>query len=139
MVRVDGQWNRLKAVQKAGFKAPADHFRKASRLAESTARAEDFPGKLEAAGRQAELLRQALRDLAVRPGEPSLHAAEAAFLAVSKACTDCHMASEANDDHERADAEAGTPLIDRTPRPDPVTMRDPRATPGTPIFGLASS
>jgi hypothetical protein len=105
MVRVDGHWDRLRAIQKAEFKPPADHpdldaphealrlteiFREASRLSEVRARGEVFARSLEAAERQAESLRQALRNVAQRPGEPSRRAAEAAFLAVSRSCTRCH-------------------------------------------------
>ena len=61
MVRVDGHWNRLKAIQKAEFKTPADHpdldpphealqltelFREASRLSEVRARGEAFVRKM---------------------------------------------------------------------------------------------
>jgi protein tyrosine phosphatase (PTP) superfamily phosphohydrolase (DUF442 family) len=105
MVRVDGHWDRLKAIQKAEFKPPSDHpdldpphealqlielFREASRLSEVRARGEVFARSLGAAERQAESLRQAMRNLAERPGEPSRRAAEAAFLAVSRSCTGCH-------------------------------------------------
>jgi hypothetical protein len=105
MVRVDGHWDRLKAIQKSAFKPPADHpdldpphealqlielFREASRLSEVRARGESFARSLEAAERRAESLRQALREFAERPGEPSRRAAEATFLAVSQSCTGCH-------------------------------------------------
>jgi hypothetical protein len=105
MVRVDRHWDRLKAVQKADLKRPADHpdldpphealqltelLREASRLSEVKARGKEFARSLEAAERQAESLRQALRRFAERPGEPSRRAAEAAFLAVSQSCTRCH-------------------------------------------------
>jgi protein tyrosine phosphatase (PTP) superfamily phosphohydrolase (DUF442 family) len=105
MVRVDGHWDRLKAIQEADLRSPADHpdldpphealqltelFREASRLSEVRARGEVFARSLEAAERQAESLRQALRKFAEQPGEPSRRAAEAAFAAVSRACTGCH-------------------------------------------------
>jgi protein tyrosine phosphatase (PTP) superfamily phosphohydrolase (DUF442 family) len=105
MVRVDGHWDRLKAIQKADLKPPADHpdvdpaheafqltelFREASRLSEVRARGEVFARSLETAERQAESLRQALRKFAEQPGERSRRAAEAAFAAVSRACTGCH-------------------------------------------------
>jgi len=105
MVRVDGHWDRLKAIQKAEFKPPTDHpdldpphealqltelFREASRLSEVRARGEVFARSLEAAEGQAESLRQALRNLAERPGEPARRVAEAAFLALSKGCAGCH-------------------------------------------------
>ena len=105
MVQVDGHWDRLKAIQKADFKSPADHpdldppheavqltelFREASRLSEVRARGEAIARSLDAAERQAQSLRQALRNLAERPEEPSRRAVEAAFVAVSKGCTGCH-------------------------------------------------
>jgi hypothetical protein len=111
VVRVDGHWNRLTAIQKAEFKTPADHpdldpphealqltelFREASRLSEVRARGEVFARSLEAAERQAESLRQALRNLAERPGEPAPRAAEAAFVAASQGCTACHARDRDN-------------------------------------------
>jgi protein tyrosine phosphatase (PTP) superfamily phosphohydrolase (DUF442 family) len=105
MVRVDGRWDRLKAIQKADLKPPAGHpdldpphealqltelFREASRLSEVRARGEEFARGLEVAERQAQSLRQALRNLAERPEEASRRVAEDAFVAVSQGCTGCH-------------------------------------------------
>src|SRR5262249_46034776 len=105
MVRVDQHWDRLKAVQRAGLKAPPEHpdvdppheallltelFREASRLAEARAKGEDFVRKLDAAEKQAATLGRALRGFAERPEEASRRASEGAFLGLSKGCTGCH-------------------------------------------------
>ncbi|QEH39275.1 hypothetical protein OJF2_78900 (plasmid) [Aquisphaera giovannonii] len=106
MVRVDGRWDRLKAVQKAGFRAPAGHpdvdpshealqlaelFREAARLDEARHRGEGFVRELEAAGAHADSLSRALQGLADRPGDASRRAADSAFSAVSRDCTGCHV------------------------------------------------
>jgi hypothetical protein len=57
---------------------------------EVRARGAVFARSREAAGSQATSLRQALRNLAERPGEPSRRVAEAAVVAGSKGCTGCH-------------------------------------------------
>ncbi|MDB5352069.1 MAG: hypothetical protein JWN86_3316 [Planctomycetota bacterium] len=105
MVQVDERWDRLKAVQKAGFTAPADQpdidpthealqlaeqFREASRLAEVRAKGEDFSRKLGAVERQAADLQEALRGYAKVPSSESRKGLEAAFIAVGRSCSGCH-------------------------------------------------
>lgn len=105
MVRVDGHWDRLKAAREAGYRAPADHpdvdpphealqlteqFREAARLDEVKAKGDEFLRQLATAGRDAEALGRALRAYAETPGDGTRRAAEAAFTAVSRGCTNCH-------------------------------------------------
>jgi protein tyrosine phosphatase (PTP) superfamily phosphohydrolase (DUF442 family) len=105
MVQVDERWDLLKAAQKNGFKAPANHpdidpphearqlaeqFREASRLAEVRAKGEDFLQKMEAAERQATSFQEALREYGKAPLPYSRKGLEAAFVAVGKSCSGCH-------------------------------------------------
>ena len=105
MVQVDARWDRLKAAQKAGFKASvgqpaidpahealqlAEHFREASRLAEVRAGGGDLARKMEAAAQRAAVLQEALRGHNGTPSADSRKDLEAAFAAVAKSCTGCH-------------------------------------------------
>ena len=82
MVQVDERWDHLKAVQKAGFKAPpdrpdidpphealqlAEQFRELVRLPETKERGEAFRTAAEAAERDATSLEEALRAFAKGP------------------------------------------------------------------------
>ncbi len=111
MVQVDARWDRLKAAQKAGFKAPAgqpdidpahealqlaEHFREASRLAEVRANEGDLARKMEAAAQRATVLQEALRGHHGTPSADSRKDLEAAFAAVAKSCTSCHAGHRDN-------------------------------------------
>jgi protein tyrosine phosphatase (PTP) superfamily phosphohydrolase (DUF442 family) len=106
MVQLDERWDHLKAVQKAGFKAPPDNpdidpphealqlaeqFREASRLAEVRARAEDFQRTMEGAERQATTMQEALREYGKAPALNSRREVQAAFTAVAESCSTCHV------------------------------------------------
>ncbi|MBX6311951.1 MAG: hypothetical protein IRY99_03375 [Isosphaeraceae bacterium] len=105
MVQVDERWDRLKAVQKTGFKARPDQpdldpphealqlveqFRELVRLPEARARGREFLAAAEAAEGQAAGLEDALRSFAKGPTPETRKQAESAFLAVGKTCTTCH-------------------------------------------------
>lgn len=105
MVQVDERWDHLKAVQKAGFRAPADQpdldprhealqltelFRELARLPRAKGRGEEFLLAAEEAERSAKGLEDALRSSAGRSKAEALKDAEAAFVAVDASCTRCH-------------------------------------------------
>jgi protein tyrosine phosphatase (PTP) superfamily phosphohydrolase (DUF442 family) len=111
MVEVDERWDRLKAVEKAGFKAPADQpdidpphealqlaelFRELVRLPETKGRGKAFLAAAEAAERNATSLEAAIRSLNERPTPEALKRAETAFLAAGKSCTTCHASHRDN-------------------------------------------
>ena len=102
MVEIDGSWDRLKAVQKAGWAAPADHpdvapaheavilwehLRELARREEVAARPAAFRTMLAASEKGASDLAAALK------GETlDAVAAKAAFDRVAKSCVECHTA-----------------------------------------------
>jgi protein tyrosine phosphatase (PTP) superfamily phosphohydrolase (DUF442 family) len=105
MVQVDERWDRLKAMQKAGFKASAEQpdldpphealqlvelFRELLRLQEAKARGEAFIAAAKAAERHATRLETALRAFAKAPVAEAERRAESSFQAVAKSCTACH-------------------------------------------------
>ena len=105
MVQVDERWDHLKAVQKAGFKAPpdqpdidpphealqlAEQFRELVRLPETKERGEAFLAAAGAAERDATSLESALRAFGKGPTREARKGVEAAFLAAGKSCTTCH-------------------------------------------------
>jgi protein tyrosine phosphatase (PTP) superfamily phosphohydrolase (DUF442 family)/cytochrome c556 len=100
MVKVDECWDNLKAVQKAGWKAPAshpdldpahealqlqEHLREAARTDEVAARSEEFKRLLADGESHADALRATL---AKQPVDPEL--AKTAFTAMANSCTACH-------------------------------------------------
>jgi hypothetical protein len=104
MVDIDGRWDLLKAVQAAGYVAPADHpdvipanetvilwehFREAQRLPEAAKRGHDFLERLKEAEERAKESERLLRLLA---SDPSVRTRlDAAFDAVAKSCAACHQ------------------------------------------------
>jgi protein tyrosine phosphatase (PTP) superfamily phosphohydrolase (DUF442 family) len=105
MVQVDERWDHLKAIQKAGFKAPpdqpdldpphealqlAEQFREASRLTEVRARGEDFLRRMETAERLAIRLRDALRGYGKNSSAELRKELEAVFAAENQSCSGCH-------------------------------------------------
>jgi protein tyrosine phosphatase (PTP) superfamily phosphohydrolase (DUF442 family) len=105
MVQVDGRWDRLKAVRKAGFQAPADQpdldpphealqlselFRELARLSEAKERGEAFLREAEAAERRVMGLEAALRVFGEGPTTEAQKSVESAFDAVGKTCAGCH-------------------------------------------------
>jgi hypothetical protein len=111
MVQVDGRWDHLKAVEKAGFKATADQpdidpphealqlaelFRELVRLPETKERGKEFLAAVEVAERHATSLEGSLRSLGNRPTAEARRAVESAFLAVGKSCTTCHASHRDN-------------------------------------------
>lgn len=105
MVQVDARWDHLKAVQKAGYKAPPDQpdldaphealqllelFREASRLRESRDKGEEFSRQMSAAETRVAHLQKTMSAHAKTPSSSSLQDLETAFVAVAKSCTSCH-------------------------------------------------
>lgn len=105
MIRIDEQWDRLKAVEKSCFKAPenqpdldpahealqlVENLREVVRLREAKERGADFASTANLAEQHARSLEQALREFAVTPTAKARMAVEAAFLEVGKSCTACH-------------------------------------------------
>ena len=99
MVQVDERWDHLKAVQKAGFKAPPDQpdidpphealqlveqFRELVRLPEIKERGEGFVAAADAAERDARSLEDALRAFGEGPDAEARKRVESAFLAVGQ-------------------------------------------------------
>jgi protein tyrosine phosphatase (PTP) superfamily phosphohydrolase (DUF442 family) len=105
MVQVDERWDRMKSVEKAGFKAPADQpdvdpphealqlvelLREVSRLPDAKRRGDAFLAAAGAAERNAASLEAALRAFGKEPTAEARKSVESAFLAVGKGCTSCH-------------------------------------------------
>jgi hypothetical protein len=105
MVQVDGRWDHLKAVQKAGLKVPADrpdldpphearllaeHFRELTRLPRSKELGKEFLAAAGAADRHASSLEDALRASGKGPDPEARRKVESELLAVGKSCTTCH-------------------------------------------------
>lgn len=100
MVTIDGMFDRLKAVQKAGWEAPKNHpdvspqheavllweqFRELGRTEDVAQRTEDFRRKLHASERITEQLRDALREKS-----RDTVAADLAFKQIGESCLNCH-------------------------------------------------
>ena len=100
MVAIDNSFDRLKAVQKAGWETPPKHpdispehetvllweqFRELGRTAAVMERPEDFRRKLFASERITEQLRDALREKS-----RDTAAANVAFRQISESCVNCH-------------------------------------------------
>jgi hypothetical protein len=105
MVEVDRIWDRLKEIEKAGFRTPKDspdldpphealmlseHFREASRHAEVKTKSESFARCLATAERDAKSLEAALREFASSPGPTALEKTKASFARVGQDCMTCH-------------------------------------------------
>jgi protein tyrosine phosphatase (PTP) superfamily phosphohydrolase (DUF442 family) len=105
MVEVDHIWDRLREIEKAGFRTPKDspdldpphevlmlveQFREASRHEEVKAKGESFARSLATAARDATSLEAALREFASSPGPTPLEKTKASFARVSQDCTTCH-------------------------------------------------
>jgi hypothetical protein len=105
MVQVDERWDHLKAVQAAGFRAPADHpdidpphealqlveqFRELVRLPEAEERGGEFLAAAGAAEGHAARLEHALRAFGRDPTPEARREVESAFLAAGESCTTCH-------------------------------------------------
>mgnify|MGYP001146404894 CR=1 FL=1 len=106
MVEVDGRWDALKAVQKAGFKSPADHpdldptaealqllelYRESSRLPESIDRGGEFLKEMASAEEAASTLYEAVAKHGKRPSPDSLRKLETSFAVAGKSCKSCHV------------------------------------------------
>jgi len=100
MVAIDGMFDRLKAVQKAGWQPLKDHpdvspeheavllweqFREMARTDDVKERSEDFRRKLHASERITEQLRDTLREKS-----RDTAAADVALKQVSQSCVNCH-------------------------------------------------
>jgi protein tyrosine phosphatase (PTP) superfamily phosphohydrolase (DUF442 family) len=105
MVEVDRVWDRLKEIEKAGFRTPKDspdldplhealmlveQFREGARHAEMKAKGESFARLLTTAERDAKSLEIALREFSTSPGPTSLEKTKAPYARVSQDCTNCH-------------------------------------------------
>jgi protein tyrosine phosphatase (PTP) superfamily phosphohydrolase (DUF442 family) len=105
MVQVDERWDHLKAVEKAGFKAPpgqpdidpshealqlVEQFRELVRLPDAKERGKEFLAAAEAAEGHATNLEHALRAFGKGQTPEARKRVEAAFLAAGKSCTTCH-------------------------------------------------
>jgi len=100
MVKVDFHWEHLKAIQKAGWRAPADHpdldpahealqvqehLHEIGRTADTKARSEAYRKVLTAGEDDVTKLRTILGQTPI-----DVKAADAAFKAASVSCTSCH-------------------------------------------------
>jgi protein tyrosine phosphatase (PTP) superfamily phosphohydrolase (DUF442 family) len=105
MVEVDQIWDRLKEIEKAGFRTPKDspdldpphealllleHFREASRHTEVKAKGESFARSLATAARDARSLEAALREFSSSPGPTALERTKVSFARVGQDCITCH-------------------------------------------------
>jgi protein tyrosine phosphatase (PTP) superfamily phosphohydrolase (DUF442 family) len=105
MVGVDRVWDRLKEIQRAGFRPPKDspdldpphealmlveQFREASRHPEVKAKGETFARLLGTAERDATSLEEALRESSTSPGPTALEKTKESFARVGQDCTTCH-------------------------------------------------
>lgn len=107
MVEIDRLWDRLKAAQRAGFRAPSERleldpphealmlmeqFREAGRQDQAKARGAEFLDRVRNAEQQASILETALRAFAQEQPSPARFLAEVdkAFTAVGRSCTGCH-------------------------------------------------
>jgi protein tyrosine phosphatase (PTP) superfamily phosphohydrolase (DUF442 family) len=105
MVQVDERWDRMKAIQKAEFRAPpnqpdidpphealqlAEQFREIARDARARGQESDFARRAEATARVASDFEEALRQYGTAPTEETHKKVEDAFVAVGKTCTACH-------------------------------------------------
>jgi protein tyrosine phosphatase (PTP) superfamily phosphohydrolase (DUF442 family) len=112
MVQVDERWDRMKAVEKAGFKAPPDQpdidpphevrqlveqFRELVRLPEAKERGQEFLAAAEAAEGHTAKLEHALRTFGKGPTPEARNRVEAAFVAAGKSCTTCHAQHRESD------------------------------------------
>jgi len=106
MVQVDERWDTLKAVQKAGFKPPADHpdldptaealqllelFRESSRLPESKGKGSKFLKEMASAEEAANHLYEAMGKHGTQPSSDALRGLEASFAVAAKSCKSCHV------------------------------------------------
>ena len=103
MVKIDEHWDRLKAVEKAGFRTPQDHpdidpphealllaerFREQSR--HEQAGGDEFARLMADAGRDSEALEAALRRYGKAPSPAAKREAEAAYTRAGRSCSACH-------------------------------------------------
>jgi protein tyrosine phosphatase (PTP) superfamily phosphohydrolase (DUF442 family) len=113
MVDVDRIWDRLKQIEKAGFRAPKDspdldpphealmlseHFREASRHAEVQSKGEPFARMLGTAERDARSLEAALRGYSASPASTALERTKMPFAQVGQDCASCHARFRDNRD-----------------------------------------
>lgn len=105
MLLVDQRWDNLKAVQKAGFRAPENQpdldpphealqlvelYRELQRSPEALDHGADFLNAAKSAEKNAEGLEKATRDFTKSPTAESRQAVDAAFRAAGASCTQCH-------------------------------------------------
>jgi hypothetical protein len=105
MVEVDHVWDRLKEIERAGFRTPKDspdldlphealmlveQIREASRHPEVKQKREPFARMLGTAERDAKSLEEALRKFTTSPGPTALGKTKASFARVGQDCTTCH-------------------------------------------------
>ncbi|MDG3008408.1 hypothetical protein [Paludisphaera mucosa] len=111
MVKVDERWDALKAIQKTGFKPPADHpnvdptaealqllelYRESSRLPESKAKGEEFLKQMASAENLANGLCESMSKHGGQRSPDSLRGLEASFAAAGKSCKSCHASHRDN-------------------------------------------
>jgi hypothetical protein len=105
MVSVDEQWDKLKAVRKAGYRIPAnspdlrptaeatllrEHFREAQRLLEARARGADFLDHLKGAEGEVQKLELMLGEAGEQPGEEMRVRLDHEFSEMNQRCAACH-------------------------------------------------
>ncbi len=105
MVAVDGQWDHLKAIRKASYRAPSEqpdldppneavilseHFREAQRLKAAADRGDAFLEKLKLAETRAKTLEQLLRRFQTDNSSAVRGELDKSTDAVGKSCAACH-------------------------------------------------
>lgn len=105
MVAIDGQWDHLKAIRKAGYRAPLDqpdldppneaiilseHFREAQRLKVATDRGDAFLEKLKSAESRAKSLERLLRRAQTDNSTAIRAQLDKSTDAVGQSCAACH-------------------------------------------------
>jgi protein tyrosine phosphatase (PTP) superfamily phosphohydrolase (DUF442 family) len=105
MVAIDGRWDELKAVRKAGYQTPKDHqdldpasdsvilrehFREAQRLPDCTTRGSQFLEKLKAAEANAQAVERLLRQFKASPSANLRAQLDRTFDSMGHACSACH-------------------------------------------------
>jgi protein tyrosine phosphatase (PTP) superfamily phosphohydrolase (DUF442 family) len=144
MIQVDERLDRMKAVQKAGFKAPFNHpdidpphealqlleqFRELVRLPEVKERGIAFLAAVEAAEKQVTSLEGSLRSLGKEPTAEARRSVGSAFLAVGKCCTACHAQyrDKLSPEHKGRSSDAGQGVEWLSPRWQPRYHAQKRA------------
>jgi hypothetical protein len=105
MVAIDERWDHLKAVRKAGYRAPKEnpdlqpaheavmlweYYREAQRLPEATGKSDDFITRLKSAEAGAREAEQLLRQFTAEPKAELRLQLDKSFDAMGQQCSSCH-------------------------------------------------